>query len=232
MPPTPNPQPPTPAAWVGLIHDLLAAFYGDPPQRHLQDPLAELLQTILSQNTSDVNSDRAWAALVERYERDWEALRAAPVAELAEVIRSGGLAEIKARRIKAVLDQIVDRVGEMDLAFLRRVSLEEGRAFLRPLDGVGPKTAACVLLFACGKPAMPVDTHVHRVSQRLGLVPARATAEQAHTLLEATVPEELIYPFHMQLIRHGRRLCKAQRPRCRECPLANLCPYAKGRHEA
>ena len=207
------------------IHDRLLERYGEPPPRALQDPLSELIQTVLSQNTADVNSDRAYASLMERFGGDWEAVRAAAVSEIADAIRRGGLAEIKAVRIKSILDSIVEKVGELDLAFLHEVPLEEGRAFLRGLGGVGPKTAACVLLFACGKPALPVDTHVHRVSQRLGLVPPKATAEQAHALLEAMVPDGLVYSFHMLLIGHGRQVCKAPRPRCFECPVVDLCPY-------
>ncbi len=207
------------------ITERLRAFYGDPQPRPLQDPLSELIQTVLSQNTADVNSDRAFASLMERFGGDWEAVRTAPVSEIADAIRSGGLADVKAARIKSILDRIVERCGELDLSFLRAVPLDEGRAFLRSLGGVGPKTAACVLLFSCGKAAMPVDTHVHRVSLRLGLVPARATAEQAHALLEEIVPPEQVYPVHMLLIRHGREICKAQRPRCPICPVADLCPY-------
>jgi len=207
------------------LHDRLLAFYGEPPPRFLQDPLSELIQTVLSQNTADVNSDRAYASLMERFGGDWDAVRAAPVDQVADAIRRGGLAEIKAARIKSILDRIAETVGELDLAFLRDTSMEEGRTFLRSLGGVGPKTAACVLLFSCGKPALPVDTHVHRVSQRLGLVPAKATAEQAHVMLEAIIPVDNVYPFHMLLIGHGRQICKAQRPRCPECPVLDLCPY-------
>ncbi len=207
------------------VHNRLLAYYGDPPPRTLQDPLSELIQTVLSQNTADINSDRAYASLVQRFGGDWEAVRAAPVNEIADAIRHGGLAEIKGARIKSILNRIVETVGELDLTFLRELPLEEGRAFLRSLGGVGPKTAACVLLFSCGRPALPVDTHVHRVSQRLGLVLQKATAEQAHALLEAMVPDGLVYSFHMLLIGHGRQICKAQRPRCFECPLADICPY-------
>ncbi len=212
-------------AAAAAVTERLRAYYGDPQLRQLQDPLAELVQTVLSQNTADVNSDRAFASLVARFGSDWEAVRAAPVSEIADAIRIGGLADVKAARIKSILDRIVELCGELDLSFLRNVSLEEGRAFLRSLGGVGPKTAACVLLFSCGKPAMPVDTHVYRVSQRLGLVPLRATPDQAHTLLEEIVPPEKIYTVHMLLIRHGREICKAQRPRCPICPVVDLCPY-------
>ncbi|MSQ23609.1 MAG: endonuclease III [Chloroflexi bacterium] len=215
-----------PEALADWVYEDLQDFYGEPAPRPLQAPLAELIQTILSQNTADSNSDRAYKALVDRYGDDWDAVRLAPVQEVADTIRHGGLAEIKARRIQSVLRQIEERLGELDLEFLHQVPLEEGRDFLRSLDGVGPKTAACVLLFACGKPAMPVDTHVHRVSQRIGLIPERATAEQAHGLLEALVPDDRMYAFHMQLIRHGREICKAQRPRCDKCPVSSQCGYA------
>jgi endonuclease-3 len=207
------------------IHDALRGHYGEAPPRPVQDPLSELVQTILSQNTADVNSDRAFASLMRRFEGDWEAVRTAPVVEIADAIRIGGLAEIKAPRIKSVLTQVVDRTGELDLDFLRAMSLEDGRSFLRALDGVGPKTAACVLLFACGKPAMPVDTHVFRVSQRLGLVDAKVSPEQAHALLESITPPSSVYSLHMQLIRHGRETCKAQRPRCSACPVSADCRY-------
>lgn len=209
------------------VYEGLKAFYGEPDRKPLQEPLSELIQTILSQNTADVNSDRAFSALMGRFGGDWERVRTAPVAEVVDAIRIGGLAEVKAPRIQSVLDRIADSVGELDLSFLRQLPLEEGRAFLRSLGGVGPKTAACVLLFSCGKPALPVDTHVHRVSQRLGLVPPKATAEQAHVLLEAVVPPDFVYSFHMLLIHHGRQLCKAQRPRCSECPVLALCPYGR-----
>ncbi|MPZ15274.1 MAG: endonuclease III [Chloroflexi bacterium] len=209
-------------------YERLRAFYGDPAERALQDPLSELIQTILSQNTADVNSDRAYERLVARFDGDWEAVRRAPVEEVADAIRVGGLAGIKAGRIQRVLSQIAERATTLDLEFLRELPLEEARAFLRGLEGVGPKTAACVLLFSCGKPAFPVDTHVHRVSQRLGLVPARASAEQAHMLLDQAVPAELVYPFHMLLVRHGRQICKAKRPHCPECPVLEFCPFGRG----
>jgi endonuclease-3 len=206
------------------IHDRLLAFYGPPAPRLVQDPLSELVQTVLSQNTADVNSDRAYASLVDRFGGDWQAVREAPVREVADAIRIGGLADIKSARIQTILNSIVDQLGELDLTFLRELPLEAGRSFLRSLDGVGPKTAACVLLFACGKPALPVDTHVHRVAMRLEIVP-KASPDKAHALLEQLIPPELVYSFHMMLITHGRQICRAQRPRCPECPVADLCPY-------
>jgi len=220
-------EPPRDLREVALaINERLTEHYGPPEVRRVQDPLDELIQTVLSQNTADVNSDRAFAQLMAQFGGDWERVRTAPVGAVADAIRIGGLADVKAPRIQSILGEIKERVGELDLTFLRELPLDQGRAFLRSLGGVGPKTAACVLLFACGKPALPVDTHVHRVSQRLGLVPQTATAEQAHALLENLVPSDMVYSFHMNLIRHGRQICKALRPRCPECPLFDLCTFA------
>ncbi|MBM2809304.1 MAG: endonuclease [Chloroflexi bacterium] len=229
----------SPGLALAVFHELLD-HQGDPPPRPLQDPLSELIQTVLSQNTADVNSDRAYTSLMARFGGDWEAVAGAPVIQVADAIRIGGLADIKAARIQSILHEIKDRLGELDLSFLHDASLDDGRTFLRSLGGVGPKTAACVLLFACGKPALPVDTHVHRVSLRLGLVPPKATAERAHELLEALIPADLVYAFHMLLIRHGREICKASRPRCEQCSAAALClfpdktssaaPGARSRH--
>src|SRR5688572_27439265 len=154
------------------INARLLAAYGPPPPRQQLDPLAELIATILSQHTSDINTERAFASLLDRF-GDFEAVRAAPVEAIEAAIRGGGLARVKAPRIKRVLDQITSQRGSLSLEFLHDLDLDEARAFLTGLDGVGPKTAACVLLFACGKPAIPVDTHVHRVSRRLGLIGPR-----------------------------------------------------------
>ena len=196
------------------------------------DPMTELVLTILSQNTSDTNSGRAFMRLRERFPA-WDALRDAPVAEIEGAIAVGGLARQKAPRIKASLQAVYDARGGWDLEFLRELPMEEAKAWLRTLKGVGPKTAACVLMFALGRPALPVDTHVHRVAQRLGLVPAKASAEKAsaekaHDILEALLAPEEVYPFHISLIKHGRRLCRAQRPLCGECPLLDGCPAGPG----
>lgn len=209
------------------INEALTAYYGEPvptPVEQRRDPLSELILVVLSQHTSDVNADRAFASLRARFP-DWEAVRTAPVEEVAAAIRSGGLAMLKAVRIQRILNQILERTGRLDLEFLRQRPLSEARAFLRSLDGVGPKTAACVLLFSLGLPALPVDTHVHRVARRLGLIDPRLSAEAAHDELERLVPAEEVYRFHVNLIRHGRQICKAQRPRCAICPLRHLCPY-------
>jgi endonuclease-3 len=210
--------------------------YGIPEWRPHRDPLSELVLTILSQNTSDGNSGRAFARLLERFE-SWDAVADAPLAELIEAIQPGGLAPTKAPRIQAVLREIKARTGGYDLSFLGEMPLEVARAWLADLHGVGPKTVACVLMFALGMSAMPVDTHVFRVAMRLGLIPERTpakgpgagataamTAEKAHGLLEGMVAPEDYYAFHIGLIKHGRRTCTAQRPACGVCVLGDVCP--------
>jgi endonuclease-3 len=206
----------------------------EPPRA--TDPLEELVWTVLSQHTSDANAERAFRALRAAFP-SWEAVLAAPTPALARAIRSGGLANTKAARIRAILREIAEREGRLDLTRLRGMSDEEVRAYLTSLPGVGPKTAAVVMAFALGRDAIPVDTHVHRVSRRLGLVPPKASAERAHDLLHELVPAELRTPLHVGLIRLGRELCIARRPRCEACPLADRCPTAplvlgEGRAEA
>jgi endonuclease III len=205
------------------IIEHLSALYGEPVWRPHGDPMSELVLTILSQNTSDANSGRAFMRLRSRF-RTWEELLAAEPDAIVPEIRAGGLATIKAPRIKGALEAVYERRGSFDLEFLRDLPLEEAKGWLRELKGVGPKTAACVLMFALGRPALPVDTHVHRVAQRLGLVPAKAGAAEAHDILEAILKPEEIYPFHISLIKHGRRICRAQRPLCEGCPLLDGCP--------
>jgi endonuclease-3 len=207
------------------IIELLDAEYGEAPQRVRRDATAELVLTLLSQNTSDTNSERAYDRLLDAFP-EWHSLLDADVKAIERAIRPGGLAPTKAPRIQAMLQEVWSRRGSFDLSFLREQPLEEARTWLRSLPGVGPKTAACVLLFSLGMPALPVDTHVHRVAKRLGLVPEKASAERAHELLEPTLKPEQIYPFHMQLIRHGRRICSAQRPKCPVCALRAGCPSA------
>ncbi len=190
------------------------------------DSISVLVSTILSQNTSDTNSKRAFRSLVDKFS-DWETVAAASVNEVAQSIRSGGLAEIKAGRIKLALQEISEKRGCLDLSFLGELPLSEAKSWLRELTGVGPKTAGCVLLFSLGRPALPVDTHVFRVAKRLGLIDSKVSAQQAHDLLENMVPSEDIYQFHLHMIKHGRRICRAQRPRCSLCILKELCPSFK-----
>ena len=187
------------------------------------DPVTELVFTILSQHTSDLNSERAGQDLRAKF-GTWEAVVSAPVEEVEEAIRSAGLARQKAPRIQRALARVLELEGSFDLEFLRELPLAQAKAWLRALPGVGPKTAAIVLCFALGMPAMAVDTHVHRVARRLGLIGPKVTAEQAHDLLEPMVQPEEVYRFHVALITHGRRTCKAQRPLCGECILREKCP--------
>ena len=210
------------------VHLLLTGQYGEPRWCSRADPLSELIGTILSQNTSDVNSGRAFAALQAAFPT-WQQVLDAPAQVVIEAIRSGGLAAIKGPRIQKVLATIAEERGELNLGFLDALPVDQARQWLLSLEGVGAKTAACVLLFSLGKPVIPVDTHVHRLARRLGLVEARATPEETEGILESLVLPEARYAFHMNLIAHGRRVCKAQSPRCEECVLACACAFAAGR---
>lgn len=207
---------------VGEIHRRLEGACG-PPGKPRRDPLDELVLTILSQNTSDTNRDRAWEALGERYP-DWEAVRRAPAGELEETIRTAGLAGQKAATIQRVLDGLVEERGEPVLDHLASMSDEEALEYLTGFKGVGTKTAACVLCFALRRPVMPVDTHVHRVARRLGLAPLEGGRQRTHDALNRAIPPERRYPLHILFIRHGREVCTARRPRCSSCVLAELCP--------
>ena len=207
----------------GELIEILGEYYGRAPAQASGDPIAELVLTLLSQHTSDHNSGRAFHRLLERFQT-WDEVIAAPTSEVEEAIRPGGLAPTKAPRLQELLAAVRERAPEFDLHFLGEMPLAEAKAWLRSLPGVGPKTAACVLLFALGRPALPVDTHVDRVSRRLGLVPPKASVEQAHTILEAMLTPEEVYAFHVDLIQHGRRTCHAQRPECPRCPLLERCP--------
>ena len=188
-------------------------------------PLDELILTVLSQHTSDVNADRAFTSLREAFPT-WDAVVGASSDSVADAIRSGGLANTKAPRIQAILREVSEREGEFDLSRLGSMSDAEARRYLTSLPGIGPKTAAVVLSFALGRDAIPVDTHVHRVARRLGIVPPTSSAERADRLLHELVPAGLRTPLHVALIRLGREICKAPVPRCRQCPLNDLCPTA------
>ena len=206
------------------VHQLLIEEYGQHEWRPRLDPLSELIFTILSQNTSDVNRDRAWKRLKDRFST-WESVLAAGATEIADAIRPGGLANVKSPRIQEALRVIKRGQGEFTLDFLAEMGVDEARKWLTSLKGVGPKTAAIVLLFSLGKPAFPVDTHVHRVSQRLGLIGPKTSREKAHDVLEELIPPEIYYPFHLNLIAHGREVCKSQQPRCAACVLRKHCDY-------
>lgn len=214
------------AAKVARIYDKLVATYGIPPWEPTGDPLGELVATILSQHTSDINSERAYRQLRAAFP-SWEQVRDAPTADVIEAIRSGGLAQQKAERIQQILRILTERLDNAPLTLdsLDGMPLDEGLTWLRRLPGVGPKTAACVLLFALGKPAFPVDTHVWRVTKRLGLIGPRASAESAQETLQALIPPEWRHTMHIDLIRHGRQICYARNPACFRCPISPECQY-------
>jgi endonuclease-3 len=189
------------------------------------DAVSELVLTILSQNTADINSFRAFTALRACY-ASWDEVLEAPLDELTDVIRPGGLAPTKAPRIQHALAEVrADTGGTWDLSFLATLPLNEARDWLTALPGIGRKTAAIVLLFCFGRPALPVDTHVYRVATRLGMLPPRTPLLRAHDLLEEVLRGDEVYPFHVELIRHGRDTCRAPRPICGLCPLTDACAY-------
>jgi endonuclease III len=202
----------------------LKAVYGVPePERGL-DPLDVLIETILSQSTTNANSQRAFASLKQKFPT-WEAARRARASAIEAAIRSGGLAKQKSVRIKRLLNEIYERRGSLDLSFLHRAPLEEAVAFLSSFNGVGPKTVACTLLFACDRPIFPIDTHIFRIARRLALIPERGSDEEAHRLMTAMVPADRYYEVHVNLIRHGRRVCRPQQPACERCCLVEYCRY-------
>jgi endonuclease-3 len=206
------------------VHQKLLEFYGYPQWREPLPPLDELVATILSQNTNDNNSFRAFRALKERFP-SWEAVRDADPELVIETIRTAGLANQKGPRIQAVLREITAQRGELSLEFLAGLPVEEARRWLLSFNGVGPKTAAIVLQFSLGKPAFPVDTHIYRVSGRIGLRPEKMNVEAAHAHLAALFPPETYYPAHLNLIRLGREICQARKPLCPACPLKEVCQY-------
>jgi endonuclease-3 len=205
------------------IHQTLLAAYGDPIWRNPLPAIDELVSTILSQSTNDVNRDRAYDALRARFPT-WAAVRDAPSADVIAAIRVAGLANQKGPRIQEVLRAISAERGVLDLEFLREWPAAEARAWLTKFNGVGPKTAAIVLLFSLGLPGFPVDTHVHRVTRRLGLRPEKMSAEACHPYFESLLPAETFYAAHLNIIRHGREVCHALKPNCEGCLLLKLCP--------
>lgn len=208
------------------VHERLLKFYGYPRWRNPLSPLDELVSTILSQNTNDTNRDVAFFSLKQIFP-NWEAVRDAPVSAVKDAIRSAGLANQKAPRIQGALRSITKARGELSLEFLRGLTAPEAKAWLRQFKGVGPKTAAIVLQFSLDKPAFPVDTHVYRVTGRIGLRPPALNVEKAHDYFEELLPPETYYAAHLNIIRLGREICVARKPNCPACPLTSLCDYYK-----
>lgn len=222
-----------PTDHLARVYALLIDTYGEPKNQPDYDPLGGLVGTILSQHTSDINSGRAYEQLVATFPT-WEQVRDAPTYLVADAIRSGGLANVKAPRIQDALHTLTEQQqaqgGTKPLAEflsdeLAKRTPEEAWRYLRGIPGVGPKTAACVLMFNLDQPVMPVDTHVHRVALRLGLIGPKVNADQAHLLFDKVTPPQWVYPLHVNLIRHGRQICHAQRPACSVCPLYHDCAY-------
>jgi endonuclease-3 len=208
------------------IHDRLLEFFGEPVWRNPLPAIDELVSTILSQNTNDINRDRAFNSLRARF-GTWEEVRDAKTQAVIEAIRPAGLANQKGPRIQQVLRSITEERGSLDLSFLAELPVDEARAWLTKFNGVGPKTAAIVLCFSLNQPAFPVDTHIYRVTGRIGLRPERMTVEQAHPHLESLFPPETYYAAHLNIIRLGREICQARRPRCEVCPIVKLCDYGR-----
>ncbi len=221
MPPSPDPLH---IQRAQTVYRILEAVYGIPEWRNPLPPLDELVSTILSQNTNDRNRDVAYQRLRERFPT-WEAVRDAPTAEVIEAIRPAGLANQKGARLQEVLRQITAERGSLDLGFLQELPADEARQWLLRFKGVGVKTASIVLLFSLNKPAFPVDTHVHRVSGRIGLRPPQMSAEDAHEYLASLFTPEQYAAGHLNLIRLGREVCHARKPDCPRCPLREVCAY-------
>jgi endonuclease-3 len=206
------------------VLEILLEYFGSPEWRSPLSPLDELISTILSQNTNDTNRDRAFAALRARFST-WEAVRDADTSAVIDAIRPAGLANQKGPRIQQILHEITERRGCLELDFLAELPRDEARKWLMSFKGVGPKTAAIVLLFSLSTPAFPVDTHIYRVTGRLGLRPQKMTPDQAHTYLEELISSDAYQTGHLNLIRLGREICQARKPKCPQCPLRSLCDY-------
>ncbi len=216
-----------------LIGRLLGQVYGIRPWEPRRAPLHELISTMLSHRTTEANESKAFNQLWERY-GNWQAIADAPAETIAQLIAPASFAEAKAPRIKAVLQQIIAERGAPQIDFLAELAPDDAMAWLEALPGVGPKTASLVLLFCFHQPVLPVDTHVHRVSQRIGLIGPKTTAEQAHAQLAAQLPAnaDLLWNFHLNMLRHGQRICVWERPRCGQCALLNHCDYGQAHHPA
>jgi endonuclease-3 len=206
------------------VHEKLLEAFGQPTWRTPLPPVDELISTILSQNTNDINRDRAFKALRAKFPT-WERVRDAKTEGVIAAIRPAGLANQKGPRIQQVLRSITEERGNLDLYFLKDLPLEEARTWLTKFNGVGPKTAAIVLCFSLNRPAFPVDTHIYRVTGRIGLRPEKMTVEKAHPYLESLLPSETYYAVHLNLIRLGREICHARTPDCPKCPIRKLCAY-------
>lgn len=210
----------------GLVYQRLLATYGEHPLKPRREPMHELISTMLSHRTTQQNESIAYHAMREKF-GSWEAIRDAPVEELTEAIQAANFPEVKAPRIKEVLAKIIEERSEANIDFLRDLPLEEAMAWLIALPGVGIKTASLVLLFCFSKPILPVDTHVHRVSQRIGLIGSKINPTAAHPLLLALFPPDphILYNFHVNMLKHGQKICIWKSPRCEQCPLTDLCNY-------
>jgi len=205
------------------VIELLEQEYGPRQWESDRDPVDVLIGTILSQNTSDTNSGRAFAFFKTSFD-SWEAAAIARAEDIAEAIKCGGLSQIKAVRIKQVLGQIKKEQGRISIDSLRSMDMAEAEDYLMRLPGVGHKTARCVLLFSLGKPSLPVDTHIFRVAKRLGLIDSKVSIDKAHSMLQELTPPSKVYQFHVHMIEHGRRICHARQPRCNICILKGVCP--------
>jgi endonuclease III len=212
------------------VHERLLEIYGEPVWRNPLPAIDELVSTILSQNTNDINRDRGFNTLRAKFPT-WEQVRDAPTEQVIDAIRPAGLANQKGPRIQQVLRSITKERGSLDLSFLGELPVDEARAWLTRFNGVGPKTAAIVLCFSLGKPAFPVDTHIYRVTGRIGLRPEKMTVEQAHPHLESLFPPETYYPAHLNIIRLGREVCTARKPYCERCPILRLCDFGLQRQQ-
>ncbi|OGC91045.1 MAG: hypothetical protein A2W25_08040 [candidate division Zixibacteria bacterium RBG_16_53_22] len=207
-----------------VIDKILAVKYGPKSLVRRSEPTSELICTILSQNTNDINRDKAFAGLRRRFP-SWRDVAGARPNEIAKAIKVGGLSKIKSARIKNILSQIAEKSSDLTLSFLESMPDNEIWDYLISFKGVGPKTASCVLLFSLGRHAMPVDTHVHRVGRRLGLIPEKLNPEKAHHwFLQLNLPLN-IYQLHINMIWHGRQLCRPRNPKCPPCPLKKMCLY-------
>ncbi len=218
-------------ATIREVDRLLAKVYGDRRWQRHAEPIDELIATVLSQHTNDINRDKAFEQLKRRFP-SWKQVLRAPVRTIASAIKPAGLSNQKAPRIKAILQRIAKaNDGNLSLEFLKEMPTGEALAWLKNLPGVGPKTAACVLLFSFGKPVFPVDTHIFRISKRLGWLDERVTEAKANELLDQIVPNEIKYRLHLNMIAHGRQICRPQKPKCQDCVLKNLCEHFRKQRE-